>query len=113
MFTQNHLATAMTRLRFKDDTLLRSLGLAKLGQAFDAYPLVEEGRNRYFLLPKGMTTATVTGRDAAAKIIVLEKQGARLVKIWPAEGQAAAAPAEPAPRAQPEKADGDIEFVDE
>ncbi len=86
------LQSVMSKLRFKDETALRGLGLAKLVRTYDAYPVQEGSRRLFCLLPRGMPPATAQkfGTEAAAKqIIVLEKAGETLSKIWPT-GDAAA-----------------------
>ena len=80
------LQSVMSKLRFKDETALRGLGLAKLVRTYDAYPVQEGSRRLFCLLPRGLppTTAQKFGKEAAAKqIIVLEKSGESLSKIWP------------------------------
>jgi hypothetical protein len=80
------LQSVMSKLRFKDETALRGLGLAKLVRTYDAYPVQEGSRRLFCLLPRGMppSTAQKFGKEAAAKqIIVLEKAGESLSKIWP------------------------------
>jgi len=81
------LQSVMSKLRFKDETALRGLGLAKLVRTYDAYPVQEGSRRLFCLLPRGLPPATAQklGREAAAKqIIVLEKAGESLSKVWPA-----------------------------
>ena len=81
------LQSVMSKLRFKDETALRGLGLAKLVRTYDAYPVQDGSRRLFCLLPRGLPPATAQkfGKEAAAKqIIVLEKAGESLSKIWPA-----------------------------
>jgi len=76
----------MSKLRFKDETALRGLGLAKLVRTYDAYPVQEGSRRLFCLLPRGLPPATAQkfGKEAAAnQIIVLEKAGESLSKVWP------------------------------
>lgn len=80
------LQSVMSKLRFKDETALRGLGLAKLVRTYDAYPVQEGSRRLFCLLPRGMppSMAQKFGKEAAAKqIIVLEKAGESLSKVWP------------------------------
>lgn len=80
------LKTVMRHLRFKDETALRSLGLAKLVRAYDTYPIKEGNRRLYCLLPRGMPPSMAQKFEtatAARNIIVLEEAGAGIHKIWP------------------------------
>jgi hypothetical protein len=86
------LQSVMSKLRFKDETALRGLGLAKLVRTYDAYPVQEGSRRLFCLLPRGLPPAAAQkfGKEAAAKqIIVLEKAGEGLSKVWPAADPAA------------------------
>lgn len=80
------LQSVMSKLRFKDETALRGLGLAKLVRTYDAYPVQDGSRRLFCLLPRGLPPASAQklGKEAAAsQIIVLEKAGESLSKIWP------------------------------
>jgi hypothetical protein len=86
MLTFAKLQAAMTRLRFKDESALRGLGLAKLDKTFDAYPLVEDGQKIYVLLPRVMDPVKAQKMDAPTAVkavIVLAKKGEAVSKIWP------------------------------
>lgn len=120
------LQTVMSKLRFKDETALRGLGLAKLVRTYDAYPVQEGSRRLFCLLPRGMppSTAQKFGKEAAAKqIIVLEKAGESLSKIWPVgdavSDQTKATDSQPSPKggssgsSQGSAQEDVIKFVDE
>lgn len=112
------LQSAMTRLRFKDESALREIGLAKLSKTYDAYPLVEEGGKIFVLLPRGMDPgeARQLSNGAAVKRVVVLAQGAKgVAKIWPtpeAEALAASAVTAAAPRAKAtaETAEAELDF---
>lgn len=119
MLPFSKLKIAMTRLRFKDDSALRELGLAKLTKTFDAYPIVEDGQKIFVLLPRGLDPAAaqkLDGPEAAKSVVVLTRQGESVAKLWPNAGApaAAAAPAKAAPAPQEGNAGGiDFEIVEE
>ena len=131
MLPYDQLQMMMTKLRFADETALRTIGLAKLSKAYDAYPIVEGGRKVYCLLPKGMDVAQARQLSAGAasqKIIVLQQGQRGFAKVWPnadgtavvaaplkmAVGESPVAPAPAAePAAEPEGPVGDLEIVEE
>ena len=130
MLPFDQLQLVMSKLRFADETALRTIGLAKLSKSFDAYPYVDGGRKLYCLLPKGMdvSQARQLSLGAASQKIIVLQQGARgYAKVWPsaegmaqaaaqplkqAVGQSPVAPA-PQPQAEPEGPLGDLEIVEE
>lgn len=128
MLPYSQLLAMIPKLRFKDDTALRSIGLAPLSKSYDAYPVSESGRKCYCLIPKGAeipTAAKLTPMTAVKQIIVLREEIKGFAKVWPNPDSTKAEP-EPAPKvemkpAAPAKAEvpadqgplGSLEFVDE
>ena len=131
MLPYDQLRLVMAKLRFADETALRTIGLAKLAKKYDAYPLVEGGRRLYCLLPKGMnmSQARQLSAGAASQTIIVLQEGQRgFAKVWPlgegAAAQAASAPVEmqaavgapmpqPAGDKEPDGPVGDLEIVEE
>lgn len=122
MFPYAQFQSVISRLRFKDETALRGLGLAKLGKAYDAYPIAEGARKLFVLLPRGMDpqSAQKLGEaHATRQIIVLEHGAKGVAKVWPTTEAEKAAAQQPAPKAAsgdpaPAPDTGlDIEFVEE
>lgn len=116
MFSFSQLQAAMPRLRFKDESALRSLGLVKLIKTFDAYPLTEDGVKIYVLLPRDMepSVAQKLGAVVAAKsVIVLAQSGEAVAKLWPTEKAVADAISVPTKAPEPVAATMDFEIVEE
>lgn len=117
MFPFSKLQTAMTRLRFKDESALRDIGLAKLSKTFDAYPLMEEGGKIYVLLPRGMDPVEarqLNDQGAVKKVVVLAQRGNGVAKVWPSAASEVAvqAPVQ-AVKPAPEAVAIDFEIVEE
>ena len=95
MFSFSKLQAAMTKMRFKDDSALRTIGLAKLSKTFDAYPLTEDGQKIFVLVPRGMEPTMAQKLEnhvAVNSVLVLVSKEAGMEKIWPnAEALQAAA----------------------
>ena len=86
MLPFDKLQLAMARLRFKDETALRSLGLAKLNKKYDAYPILDGAQKIYVLLPRGMEPTKAQKLEnfaAASSVVVLGETPAGIAKIWP------------------------------
>jgi len=108
----HQIQASLARLRFKDESALRTVGLAKLAKAYDAYPIAEDDLKLIFLLPRGLTPLAAGRLDArlARQIIVLAESPNGPRKIWPHDQP----PPGPAvtPVADDESPDG-IEIVEE
>ena len=80
------LQSVIGKLRFKDDTALRGLGLAKLIRTFDAYPVQDGSRRLFCLLPRGLSPAEAQKfkmETAIREIIVLEQIPTGVSRVWP------------------------------
>ncbi len=118
MLPYDQLVAMLGKLRFKDDTALRSMGLAPLAKTYDAYPVQEPSGRLYYLLKKGAEVPTarkLTPQTALSQIIVLKAEGTSVAKVWPNSAATATAAAAPAAAAVPDadKGLGTLEFVEE
>ena len=86
MLPYQGLQSVIGKLRFKDDTALRGLGLAKLTRTFDAYPVQDGSRRLYCLLPRGLAPSEAQKfkiETAIRQIIVLEQIPTGVSRVWP------------------------------
>jgi hypothetical protein len=80
------LQTFLTRLHFPDNDMLKRNGLGKLASSFQAYPVVDGGRQLCVLLPKGMSpqmAAKMAGPLLCERVIVLEQAASKWNKVFP------------------------------
>lgn len=80
------LKSVVSRIRFKDESALKGLGLTKLVRTYDAYPLKEGARRIFCLLPRGVSPSVAQKMEfdtAVRQIVVLEDNGRGLSRIWP------------------------------
>lgn len=125
MLPFEQLQLVITKLRFKDDSALKTFGLVKLSKIYDTYPITDGGVKLHCLIPKGMSASNASQLSKAAaseKIVVLQENGKALAKVWPSAMEAKmpekgqetkVGPSAPKPSEPPKQDLGELEFVEE
>ncbi len=82
----NDLQRTIGQLAFADPKALVTAGLQQLADSYESYPARIAGQNVLILIRRGLTprkARTLTEKETAANVVVLEQTDGRWRRAWP------------------------------